>query len=300
MEFLPDIEYDRKTIENTINKFGFAPEHNADWFVYYAAPGQKPIFIRWPDRTGLFTHRSETEWNIFSEPLAPQKERGKKIAEFIKSALSEEIKKINIEARIDTKKSILEALDASFSAKRDDYSLVWPIMNMKKFDSGLPGGHFKSLRNAVNKFYKEHAIEISDARETPTDKLHSIVEKWFKTLKEKDVENILDHTYHNMIDAKFKGIKDIRAMKVDGKIVGLNGGWEIVNSDSYYAAVGIHDYSLHDLGLILYLEDLKYIKSAGYKTADMGGVEEGGPLNFKNQFLPESSYKTLVFSVIKK
>lgn len=300
MEFITDIEKNRDRIQNSINKFGFAPEHNLDWFLYYAGPKQKPVFIQWPDGSGLLTHKSESEWNTFSEPLIPQKENGKKIAEFINVALNEKkIGKINIEARTDTKTNILEALGDSFTVEQD-YTLTWPIMNTERFDSALPGGHFKSLRNAVNKFYKKHLVEVSDARKTPTGELHALVERWFKTLKQKDVENILDHPYHNMIDGGFKGLKHIRAMYVDGKLAGLNGGWEMPNSDSYYAAIGIHDYSLQDLGIILYIEDLENIKKMKYKTADMGGVEEGGPLNFKDQFLPESSYKTFIFSIAKK
>lgn len=289
----------RELIEETIRRYGFAPEHNIDWFHYAVEPYQKPIFFSWPDGTGLMTHKEEKEWYTFSEPIAPAGLRGKRIAEFARFALAESsIKKIVTEARADTRKEILKSLAPSFKTRSINYTLNWPVMNMEKFDPALPGGHFKSIRHAKGKFYKDHKVGIMDAKAIQKEFLRKIADVWIKARKGTD--RAYKHSYINAAVAGFAGLESARAMIVDEKPVGFNAGWKMPNSDQYYAGIGIHDYSIRDLGLMLYLEDLEWIKNAGYKIADMGGVEKGGPLYFKNQFLPESWYKTFIFSIVKK
>lgn len=299
MTFHEDISAVRKEIEAAIKKYGFAPEHNVDCFLYASESYQKPIFINWPDGTGLLTHKEDKDWYTFSEPIAPTNLRGQRVVEFSASALNQSgIKKVVTESRVDTRKEILKSLPSIYKARSINYTLNWPVMNMEKFDPTLPGGHFKSLRNAKNKFYKEHEVEVKEAKSIKKELLHEAVNIWVKLRKHSD--RAYKHSYINAINAGFVGLKSARAMIVDGKPVGFNAGWDIPNSNMYYAGIGIHDYSVQDLGLMLYLEDLEWIKKAGYKIADMGGVEKGGPLNFKSQFLPESWYKTFVFSIVKK
>lgn len=294
-----DIDAARATIEKAIRRYGFAPEHNVDWFKYACESYQKAIFISWPDGTGLMTHKEKKEWYTFSEPLAPSDLKGKRIAEFAKFALGEPlIKKVVTEARTDTRREILKSLPPSLKARSINYTLNWPVMNMEKFDSALPGGHFKSLRNAKNKFYKEHRVEIKGAKLVDKEILGEIVDTWAKMRKGSD--RVYKYSYINAVNGEFAGLKSARVMFADGRPVGFNAGWDIPNSNQYYAGIGTHDYSVKDLGLMLYLEDLEWIKNAGYKSADMGGVEKGGPLNFKNQFLPESWYKTFLFSIVKR
>lgn len=301
MKIIDDSQIFRPLVERAIQKFGYAPEHNLDWWVDYTSFKQKPIFVEWPDGSGLLTHKSDKDWNLFSEPLMSQSSSGKQIIEFVEFALSQSgIERVTIEAREETRQRILEALSPSLKAQPIDYTLVWPVMNLQKFDPLMPGNHFKSLRNAKNKFYREHAVEVLDILSISKEELRSIVKKWSAILNSKSMEDVLDYTYFNLIDANFGGTKTARALSVDGNPVGFNAGWTIPNSDIFYSSIGVHDYSLPDLGVVLYLEDLEWIKSTGYKTADMGGVEVGSPLNFKNQFLPESWYKTFVFSIIKK
>ncbi len=172
-------------------------------------------------------------------------------------------------------------------------------MNMKKYDPLLPGKHFKSIRNAKNKFYNEHKISIENTINVPEESLYKIVNGWRS--KREHGDHAYYYRYQLMIKRGFWGMKTARVLIADGIPVGFNAGWEISNRPKeFYAAVGIHDYSLRDLGLILYLEDLEWIKNNGYKAANMGGIEEGGGLDFKNQFLPESSYKTYTFSIVKR
>lgn len=287
-------------LDRAIERYGYAPEHNTEWFGFYTDLDQMPVFVSWPDGTGLMTHKGENSWYTFSEPLAPAGSRGEKLAEFTCFALTQlNIKKVVIEARTETKEETLKYLSPDFEIL-PDYTLVWPMMNLSKFDPELPGGHFKTLRNAKNIFFRDHKVEVVDAADVTPTELHEIVKHWRLVLESKHVQDIHDNSYHNIIDGNFRGTKTARAMVVDSKIVGFNAGWEIPNMNIFYAAIGIHNYSIRDLGLLLFLEDLEWLKRAGYLTVDLGGVENGGPLRFKNQFFPNSYYNSFVFSVFKK
>ena len=66
-----------------------------------------------------------------------------------------------------------------------------------------------------------------------------------------------------------------------------------------YHDIGIHDYSVPDIGTAIYLEDLVWLKEHGYHEADMGGGERSLTA-FKNKFYPASSYLSDVFSVVNR
>ena len=87
-------------------------------------------------------------------------------------------------------------------------------------------------------------------------------------------------------------------MVADGKPVGFNAGYEVVNRPGRFAGViGIHDYSIKDLGTILWLEDLGWIKNSGYKELDMQGNEYEWELKQKTQFGAVIERKTDTFSI---
>lgn len=74
-------------------------------------------------------------------------------------------------------------------------------------------------------------------------------------------------------------------MVVDGRPVGFNAGYEVPNHPgSFTSIIGIHDYSLKDLGTVLWLEDLEWIKNAGYREFDMQGSEYEWEIKQKTQF----------------
>ena len=286
--------------KKAIKKFGYAPEHNLEWFFCATEPYQQPIFISWPDGSGLLTQKEKNAWSIFVNPVVPKEKLLDRVLEFIEYAFNQAgINKIWLELTEDesTKlKDIIKDRKLNYSPKRPAID-TWPVMNIEMFNPDLPGRHFKEIRNARNKFYREYKVEIKNAVECEVVDLKKMVDEWRKTRIAGD--RAYYHRYYFLIESGFKCCKTARAMIINGKIVGLNGGWDIPNANKYfYAAIGLHNYSLKDLGLILYLEDLIWIKNAGYIKANMGGGF-ADLTNFKNQFLPESWYKTYLFSVIK-
>lgn len=309
MQIIDDSKIFRPLVAGAIQKYGFAPEHNLGWFLAYVDKTQEPVIAYW-EETGevVFAHKSDKDWYTFSEPIAKQPNRGQRVAELAEFVLKTypDAQKFVTEGRDDTRQQVIGHLSEHLRVvdhtedNENNYVLNWPVMNMEKFDPALPGRHFKYLRNAKNKFYREHKVEIKDTKELGKQDLRGVVDRWVPVAKAREAEFMHEEPYYNLIESGFEGLTTSRAMLVDGRPVGFNAGWEIPNSKDFYAGVGIHDYSLSDLGLMLYLEDLEWIKRAGYPKADMGGVEEGNPLKFKNQFLPESWYKTYVFTIVRK
>ncbi len=298
MKFITDREEIRKTLTEAIRLYGYAPEHNVDWFLCATEKGAEPAFAWWSDGSGLMTHKKNADFYIFSEPVMPEDISAGRIVECIEKVFEDpEIKKIWFELRTPVRKQLLKVLPESVKANSINYSLTWPVMDMSSFDPALPGGHYKSIRNAKNSFYRDHKVEVTEAKSREKLELHALIDSWEKARRASD--RAYPHTFHNLVDADFIGMSEARVFIVDGKALGLNAGWLMSNSDCYYGAVGLHDYSQKDLGLMLYLEDLLWLKSKNYRIVDMGGGEKALTV-FKNQFKPNHWYKTFVFSVIRR
>ncbi|MEK7576928.1 MAG: GNAT family N-acetyltransferase [Patescibacteria group bacterium] len=298
MKFITERNEIRNTASEAIRRYGYAPEHNVDWFLCATEIGAEAVFVDWPDMSGLLTHKKYPDFFIFSEPVIPEDLAPQHLVECIEYVFQDlEIKKIWFELRTPIRKRLLAALPQTVRANSINYALTWPVMNMDAFDPNLPGKHFKSIRNAKNAFYRDHKVEVIDARICDKAELHSLIDAWKKARRASD--RAYPHTFHNLADTSFKGMDEARVIVVDGRVRGINAGWMISNSDIYYGSVGLHDYSEKDLGLMIYLEDLMWLKSKKYHKVDMGGGEKALTV-FKNQFLPESWYKTFVFSIVRR
>lgn len=296
MEIFENPEKERALIEKIIKQSGYTPDHNFDWLMYCADEGDPKIAI-WDEKYAIWFYLSKdkTEATIVSDPISLEKLHKKMIEELVDVLFGMKIGKIIF---LDVRNHVNEFCKNNKKWKYYfDYELIWPVLNMEKFDPLLPRGHFKSIRNAKNKFYKEHKIEIMPAESLNQGLLHNVVNRWHKQRLNSGILELYPQRYHNIINASFKGAKSARVMIVDDNSVGFNAGWETPNSpEDYSAAIGIHDFSSKDLGLILLLEDLEWIKNAGYKTCDLEGSEPIA-LKFKMQFLPEKIYKTYTFYV---
>lgn len=301
MIFLKNILEEESIIENSIKKYGYAPEHNFWWYYFQSNKESENVFVSFSDGSGLFTieERGKKKSTVFASPVAPPLRRVPIIVEYLEHIFqSSEIEKVTLELEVPLYKELLGTLPNDIKNRAINYTLTWPVYDLKMFDSSLPGGHWKTLRKARNKFYQNHLVSVADAK-TYKDKdlLFQIINEWRKKRGGHDRTHFLP--YHRFIDGNFMGATEARVFIVDNKAVGINAGWLIPNSSIFYGALGIHDYSLPGLGDILYLEDLMWLKSQGYAGADMGGGENA-LTNFKNKFYPKSLYKTHVFSVVKR
>ncbi len=301
MIFLKNILKKQSVIENSIKKYGYAPEHNFWWYHFQSNKDFKNVFVSFSDGSGLFTieEREKKKSVVFSSPIAPPSRRVPIIIEYLEHILkSRRIQKVTLELETSLRKELLGKLPSSLKAGAISCTLSWPVYDLKKFDKTLPGKHWKTLRRARNKFYQSHNVRIVDAK-TYKDKkeIALIFDQWQKNRGGRDRTHRFP--YDNFLKGDFKGSTEARIFIVDDKAVGINAGWLIPNSKRFYGALGIHDYSLPDLGDMLYLEDLIYLKEKGYIEADMGGGENA-LTNFKKKFQPESFYKTHYFSIVKR
>lgn len=298
MEFYTDIEKARPLIEESIKKFGHVAEHNLEYFIHWGVDYAERMFVRFPDGSGLLTFRDRNKWEIFVEPLSPQEKKIPMLLEFFAHAFSlPEIKKVKLELRTETRRQLLASLPSHLRVLRVTYSLTAPVYNLRLYDSALPGGHYKDLRNARNAFYRDHAVAVVDARTVPKEDLHVLVASWKRNRPPRD--RAFPNMFHAFIDDGFRGTSSARVFRVDSRIVGLNAGWAIPNSRAYYTAIGLHDYSVKDMGDILSLEDLDFLKRAGYDYADLGGSWRSA-IGYKLKYGEPKLYKSFIFSVVRK
>jgi len=295
MELYSDILKARPLAEECIGKYGYAAEHNFDHYTYTGAIHEAPYFISFPDGTGLLVFHDGKKWEVFSEPLAPEGRRAAVLLEFISEVLRDPaIEKVVLELHQSTRRELLKILPEALRARAINYTMTWPVFDLVKFDPALPGGRYKDLRNARNAFYRDHKVEVKNAADIPKDDLRSIVSTWKERRRAED--RAYTGMYLSYIDHEFAGTTSARALVVDGHVAGINAGWRIPNTEKYYAAIGLHDYSFRDLGDMLNLEDLAFLKQAGYTHADFAGGEEA-LTRYKLKFGEAETYSSFVFSV---
>ena len=298
MKFYENIEAERERIQKCINKYGWTSDHNLDWWVCGKIDADsKPVFVEFDDGSGLLANQGSDEWRIWSDPLSEQKVAAQKISEFAESVLAGDIKEVWCD---DVSDKIYPELKNKGELKLNDiyYHLFWPVLDMEKYDPSLPGGHFKDIRNARNKFYREYKVKILQTSELPKKELIKIVDDWTIEVTRKQKEDVYDLRFRLIIENNFRGFLTARVMIVDGRPVGFNAGYEVPNHPvRFTSTIGLHDYSVKDLGIALYLEDLDWVKNAGYKEFDLQGTEYDWELRVKTQYGAVIERKTDTFSI---
>ena len=300
MELIYDMITSKPLIERMIARHGSMPQHNFFWYQYCKESGEENVLALFPGDEGILTteDRKKRTAYLFSLPLASSSFQMPLLIEYLVFILSRgDIRRVEMDLDDKRRRMLLLLLPSSFHARAVFRTLVSPILDLSLFDPSLPGKHYKSLRNAKNRFFRDHTVEVQDARRVNPNDLHLLVEQWRKERSSHD--KTYHERYHNLITGNFEGTVSARAFSVDGKISGLNAGWMIPNSKRYFAAVGLHNYALPDLGLMIYLEDLFWLKEHGYQEADMGESDKK-LLQFKKQFSITSLYETHFFSVVRK
>jgi lysylphosphatidylglycerol synthetase-like protein (DUF2156 family) len=269
---------------------GFAAEHNADYFRYYTGEHERRVFFLSAEGYGLMAYRSETgeSWELLSEPVAPQHARAALTLEFLNRAFAEGAREASIELEEHAHRQLIGIVQSRYFVEEIE-TLVWPLLDLRRFDAGLPGGRNKPLRNACTRFGREHAYAVVDAREAPASQLHAIVEAWATRRPASHEAYTLD--YHRLIDDRARTI-DAYAFVVDGQPQGLFGGWRIPNSRDYYLHLLLHSYEHWGLGEMVTLSAIHWAKDAGYERMDMGGSDEP-LLAFKRRFGAEPAYRTI-------
>ena len=228
--FEADNRNTKEQIEACIRNFGWAPEHHAVWYgccgnMFRPQADQKEqkkdVAVFFDRGYGLLTkqHYGATfHTEVFSEPLAPIDARPAIMHQYAIYALETlGAKKVIFELCTETRDDFLRSLPSRLKARAPAYTMTWPVVNLDVFDLGLPGKHFRNLRNAKNKFYREHSVLLEDAKNMDGGDLHAIVEHWRISRKGKDRTSY--QKYHNIIEVNFEGCEDASLLRVDGRAV---------------------------------------------------------------------------------
>lgn len=309
MKIIEETEENQSLIEKAIQKYGYAPEHNFFHFRNWQGEGARNFLFQF-DKGAVLARQEDEVWYIFSEILAPhgachserseESMRVKILSKFLNHCFGDKMaEKVVVEFETNFYKEVLKFLKLSpWRACPVNYSLIWPIFDLAKWDSELSGGEWKKLRYQINLFYRQHKVEIVDGRDCAASDLKKIVEAWRK--KRQGSDRSYFYPYENLIDSGFAGVKFCRVFVVDGAPVTITAGWEILNQrGSYYSAVGLHNYSCDYLGEAANADDLSFLKKQGYQWANFGGGEEE-LTSFKMKFHPCQTYDTHVFSIKRR
>jgi len=302
MELIKNVGEQQDLVERSIKKYGFFAEHNYHHYRTSEVDGDKNVFFSFENDYGVMSnyHEKSNTWDMFAEVLAPEEKRYEVFKQFLDHILLEKHgKKLTVEVTKPFRKILLEKLRGHLTYRlcNINYSLIWPLFNLKEFNPALPGKTWKKVRNLCNYIMKRNNIKILDPKECDNEELKSLVLSWKKQRTAKDLANY--EPILKLIDSNFKGCDLARIITIKGKAKCITAGWRIPNSNNYYSAYSVYDYNFPGLGVYSNIDDLKNLKKKGFEYADFGGSDK--PLmDFKNKFRPESTYKTFIFSIKNK
>tara|TARA_Y100000031_G_scaffold95313_1_gene104738 strand:+ start:2320 stop:3231 length:912 start_codon:yes stop_codon:yes gene_type:complete len=298
-----DVVKHKKKIQGAIRKYGHFAEHNYKHYLYCENSEDKNVFFDYGNDKGMLMQfdKKVNIWSLFPNGiLAPEKDRLDLLRDALHYTLKEEkAKKLTMEVSEDIRKGILQKFKRQNGMRICAYlyTLHWPLYNMKSWDPKLRGNKMKKLRNIRNRFYKKYRIKVKDTKEIPKEQLKKIFNNW---LKKRSLNDRVDTDYYlNLINNDFKGIDIAKTLYVDGRPSTITAGWRIPNSNNYYSAIGIVDYSYPGLGEVVNIDDLNRLKRKGFDYVDFGGSDKV-LLTFKRKFKPEKIYKTYTFSVVRR
>lgn len=298
MEFITDSVQAQVLLERAIQQYGWAPEHNWYDFIYATDADTENNCIYFSDGCALMAKRHGRTWWLLTEPIASIKRRVPTVVEFLTVLFKDyRAHKIYCEFGKETRSGLLKSLPSFLRACRINYSLEWPVFDLAAFDPELSGKSYKNIRSVKNQFYANHRVIVIPADTAQRRELHSVIDVWSRNRSGHDI--VFSEYYHNFVKKRFRGTDSARVILVDGVARAINGGWRIPNSKRFYKAIGIHDYSLPGLGDIAMIEELSWLKNAGFESADFGGGEKS-VTNFKKRFGPAFLYKTFYFSIVPR
>ncbi|MDP3964005.1 MAG: GNAT family N-acetyltransferase [bacterium] len=293
-----DLEADRPLIEESMARYGWAPEHNTANFFHSRDSEMKGAFFVAPEGWGALVYTHEEEWHFFAEPMAPPLARAPMLRAVCDEALrSPRVEKVVMEATGETRKTLLKLLGPDLRSRRIAETFRWPVLDLAKHDPAYPGSRFKDLRNAKSRLGREHRVEVVSAQEILPAALHDLVRRWEQNRRA--THQSIPEAYHALIDDDFSGAIRPRVIVVDGKPESLSAGWRIHNSNTYYLAVSLHSYAHKGLGETAMMLDIDWAKSEGFAAVDLGG-SDAKLLAFKKQFGDIQFYKTHQFSIVRK
>lgn len=314
MEIIFNVERCKDIIVACINKYGFASEHNYDYFMANENENTRAVFISCGEESqdnlaGVLSVKiNDANWKFISEPLAKPDDRAKVLLDASKILFDSGAKNILVEISPVLRKKIIKL------SKKDEYKKIKigsvlekynvPIISLKNWDSKLEGPEFTNLRKTKNRYYRNYKIKILAGKEALNidyDVLKNIVIKWKEHRKSKD--NAYYDEYLEIFRKKFSGTAHTMVLEINDSVCAVASCFPIPrnndhNSSDVYYALNIHDYSIPDLGDFLTTSFFDELKRAGFDNVDFGSSDEN-LLKYKKKFKPSTIYTMSCFYIKK-
>jgi [ribosomal protein S18]-alanine N-acetyltransferase len=296
-------EFARAKINEMFSRYGCAAEHIYECYVNtirHVDPNATPCILVADDAMGVLAgyEPKTNEYRLFTEILAPPEKKGEILKQFLDYvySLENKPKKIWLELETETRRNVIRALkDTKYKCNDINYTLIWPVFEMDKWDGDLmQGGDWKDMRYYWNKFFRDYKVEFVTADKVNKDEMKNLVYDWKKNRKTGDIAYI-DY-YIKAIEHDFKGYDVTRIMIVNGKVAAITAGFE-TRKGYYYSSIGLYDVNTQRCNDIANMDDLINLKKLGYTTVDFGGIEKKH-IDFKKKFRPTRYYKTHIFSIV--
>lgn len=296
---LADLKASEAQIRKSISDFGFAPEHTFESFIDSVEDGWRGTYFISEEGWGVMVYfiEKDSEWITLTDPVAPQEKRSEILSAFLREVLlKDKAETAYIQCVSEVRKGMLALVKPELTVRRTSEKMYWPVVDLATYDPELASPKMKPLRNARNRFSREHNLEIKDPNMLSKDTLHAIVELWKKNRPARHRTYVAE--YHTLIDEDFRGTEDAIALVVDGVPEAISAGWRIPNSDGFYHSLALHTYRHWGLGEVMMLESLKRMKAGGYAFANLGG-SDANLLSFKKKFADTDFYTSEYFSVVR-
>lgn len=302
LKVIDDVVKHQKNIKKGIEKYGHFAEHNYMHYFYSQTKWDRGVLFDFGYNKILLAqfYKQGNVWNLFPDSiLAPENERLDLLMQTANYILKKNnAKKFVVEVSEELRNEILNKFKIRNGFRACDAEILyWPMYNMDLWDPKLRGSKWKKLRNIRNRFYKKNKIIVKNSKDVPKEEINKILLSWLK--KRNDKDRVDKYYFSNLINNNFKGIDMAKTMYINGKPCTITAGWKIPNSNNYYSAIGILDYSYPELGEIANIDDLNRLKMEGFDYVDFGGSDKV-LLNFKKKFRPEKIYKTYIFSIVRR
>jgi len=306
MELISDVVTNKVLIDRILKKYASSAEHNYYCFLYNIEPWEEGyIFSVGDDKGILLKYDADSkEWNIFSEILAPEDERIGILVSFLdyaftKHPLSSSLKKVWCEFGSKTRKELLKYLKNNpyYKVNKICYTLEWPLFDLTVWNGEqMNGKEWKDMRYYWNKYFREHKVEFKTVNQVSKEELKQLVLDWKKQRTTGD--RTFYQYYIHAIEHDFFGYDNHRIMVVDGRAVAITAGYNVFDG-YYYSSIGVYTRDIDRTGEISNMDDLMQLKQKNYKLVDFGGGEKSLTA-FKSKFRPTNSYKTHMFSIVRK
>jgi hypothetical protein len=295
---ITDFDANREFIEKFISEKGFSCDHNYWHHKNMECDAEKPVFFVDDDNNGLFAlyYKKENDYELLSDVFAADSSKKGVIYDFAEKVFGDGALKFFVISSPELRKSMLS--DKKFSVSRVLRNFESPVFDLESFDFSLSGGGWKKVRNHINHLTKNHRVDAVDCRSVEKSALLAVVDEWAgsrSSITSKSWKNY----FRNFVINSFEGCDVTRCVVVDGIPCSVSAGWRIPNSSGYYSSIGIHNYKFDGLGEFAYIDELKELKSKGFKFIDLGHSEKSF-FDFKKKFNPVRFYNSVFYWIGRK